>query len=338
MDGHYIKLNSMLWMRIKYRLSLLHKSLLFKIGFGKLLLKNRYGERILVYHGIDAVGETRYNSRFISKDNFEAFIKYITRNYNVISLNDYFSKNFKKDTLNIALTFDDGYLNNYTYVIPILKKYNVPANFYISTVHEKAPYLWPDFLDIVSYHTNKKEIVIGNTTYHKNSKNEFINNGISLKNRAKTLSYKSIKGIYEIFADDWKTLPPDDYKDYWNLMNAEQIKDISNHPLFTIGAHGETHASLIDIAFEEAKQEILNSKKALEKICNKPIEEFAFPFGYYNTKLAKYCEDIGFKRLLLVDYNSDDDKKNETWKNRFVMNPYISLEYQLACLLKGSYF
>ena len=61
-------------------------------------------------------------------------------------------------------------------------------------------------------------------------------------------------------------------------------------------------------------------------------------FGYYNQELADYCQEIGFERLLLVDYNTKEDAENDTWKNRFVMNPYISMEQQLACLLKGSYF
>jgi peptidoglycan/xylan/chitin deacetylase (PgdA/CDA1 family) len=328
----------MLWMRIKYRLGLLYKTILFKLGFGKFLLRNRYGERILVYHGIDEVGETKYNSRFISKVFFEEFIKYITTHYNVISLDDFYQKKFKKDTLNIALTFDDGYLNNYKYAVPILEKYKVPASFYITTIHDKAPYLWADFLDIVSYHTDKKKVILERNLYQKNDKHEFIWNGISMKNVAKALPYDVLKMIYEVFKDDWKALPPKKYEDYWMLMNAQQIKEISENPLFTIGAHGETHASLVDIPLEEAKKEILHSKTQLENICNQPITEFAFPFGYYRQELADYCTEIGFERLLLVDYNTKEDAKNDAWKNRFVMNPYISMEHQLACLLKGSYF
>lgn len=328
----------MLWLRIKYRLGLLYKTILFKLGFGKLLLKDRYGERILVYHGIDEVGETKYNSRFISKAFFEEFIKYITTHYNVISLDDFYQKKFKKNTLNIVLTFDDGYLNNYKYAVPILKKYNVPACFYITTIHEKAPYLWADFLDLVSYHTQKEEVILERNLYQKNHKKEFIWNGISMKNVAKALPYDILKIIYAIFKEDWEALPPKKYEDYWKLMNAQQLKEIADHPLFTIGAHGETHASLTDIPLAEAKQEILYSKQQLEQICKQPITEFAFPFGYYNQELAEYCEKIGFERLLLVDYNTEKDAKNEAWQNRFVMNPYISMEKQLACLLKGSYF
>jgi len=325
-------------MRIKYRVGLLYKIILFKLGFGKFLLKNRYGERILLFHGIDRVGETKYNSRFMSTVFFEEFIKYITTHYNVISLDDFYQKKFKKDTLNIAITFDDGYLNNYTYAVPILEKYKVPACFYITTIHEKAPYLWADFLDLVSYHTNKEEIIFERNLYRKNDKKEFIWNGISLKNVAKALPYNVLKLLYDVFEDDWKTLPPKDVEDYWKLMNAEQIKEIANHPLFTIGAHGETHASLVDIPLEDAKQEIANSKQQLEIICQQPITEFAFPFGFYNQEVIEYCEEIGFKRLLLVDYNTKEDAKNQACQQRFVMNPYISMEQQLACLLKGSYF
>ncbi|WP_044400330.1 polysaccharide deacetylase family protein [Lacinutrix sp. Hel_I_90] len=328
----------MIWIRIKYRLGLLYKISLFKLGFGRLLLKNRYGERILLFHGIDKTGETRYNSRFISKTFFEEFIKYITTHYNVISLDDFYKKKFKKNILNVALTFDDGYLNNYVYAIPILEKYNVHASFYITTVHEKTPYLWPDFLDLVSFHTEKEQVVFERNLYQKSIKNEFIWNGVSLKNAAKVLPYDVLKLIYTVFKSDWNALPPEDYKEYWKLMTEEQIMEIAKNPLFTIGAHGETHVSLIDIPFEEAKREVLASKQKLETICKQPITEFAFPFGFYNKEIAEYCKEIGFERLLLVDYNTKEDTKNEAWKNRFVMNPYISLEQQLAYLLKGSYF
>ena len=328
----------MLLKRIQYRLCMLYRSILLKLGFHKFVLKDRYGERILLFHGIDSIGETRYNSRFFSKDYFEKFIRYITTHYHLISLDDYYQKKFKPHTLNIALTFDDGYLNNYAYAIPILEKYNVPASFYITTIHKKAHYLWTDFLDIVSFHTPKQEVLFEQHLYKKKQNVFYRKNGASIKNTAKNLSYHQLKGLYNVFERDWKNLLPETYKEYWQLMSLEQIKEIADHPLFTIGSHAETHANLTMIPFDAAKKEILSSKRQLEMICQKPIEEFAFPFGYYTKELAAYCLEIGYKKILLIDYNTCDDKNNFAYQNRFVMNPYISLDLQIVCLLKNSYF
>lgn len=328
----------MLWIKIKYRLILIYLTFLLKAGFRKLLLRNRYGERILVFHGIDTKGETCFNSRFISKDYFEKFIIYITTHYNIVSLDDFHQKKFKPNTLNIALTFDDGYLNNYTHAIPILKKYNVPACFYITTIYKKNNFLWCDFLDLVSFYSKKSDVLFEGNLFVKNNKNEFIYHGISLKNRCKTLPYSKISPLYEIFKEEWKEIQSMSLEAYWKLMSPDQIKEITNDSLFTIGSHSLTHANLAEIAPNEANEEILSSKKVLEDICGHTIDEFAFPFGTYTNTAVNYCKSLGLKKILLVDYNNKVDEKDPILLKRFVINPYIPINHQLIFLLKGSYF
>lgn len=328
---------TLLLIKIKYRLLLLKYKLLLNLGFEKKLLKNRYGERIIVFHGIDKTGETKYNSRFISEAYFENFLKYITTHFNLISLKDYYAKKFKRNTLNIALTFDDGYLNNYKYALPILEKYKIPVSFFITTIHQKHDFLWTDFLDLVSFHTSKKEVLFENSIYQKNAKNEFSFNNKTLKNRCKEISFEKIAQLFEIFKKDWEEIKEKPLDDYWKLMNFEQIKKINDNPLFTIGVHGNTHVNLVDIPLKDAEREILKSKHILETICKKTIYEFAFPFGYYINEHIQYAEKIGFSKILLVDYNNESHKKNEILRSRFVINPYISEKEQLFFLLKGSY-
>lgn len=327
----------MIWIKIKYRFYLFINTLLFKIGFANWLLKTRYGERIIVFHGIDEVGETKYNSRFHSVHFFEKFIQYATTNYNVISLDDFYNKKFKPNTLNIVITFDDGYLNNYKNAVPVLEKYTVPATFFITTISNNADFLWPDFLDLVSFYTSKSEILFENNQYSKNNKNEFIYKGISLKNKCKNLSYREIQPLFSIFEEEWKHIQSKPLRDYWKLVNEKQIKEIEKNPLFTIGSHSYTHANLAEISVEDAKLEILKGKEILESICEKSISEFAFPFGTYNSELVSFCKEIGFNKVLLLDYNSAHDKKDLSLKNRFVMNPHVNFKMQIMYLLKGKY-
>ena len=303
----------------------------------KYLLKNRYGERIVVFHGIDLNGNTKYNSRFVSKDYFENFIKYILTHFNVISLSDYYNKKFKPNTLNIAITFDDGYLNNYTYALPILKKYKVPASFYITTIHNLKDYLWADYLDLVSYHTSKRDLLFKGDVYRKNSKNEFMHNDTSLKSKCKSLRYEELIELYELFQEEWTEIAQET-EDYWKLMDNHQLKEIANDSLFNVGAHGKTHANLEILEIEEAISELEESKEYLESVCDINIKEFAFPFGYYNNSLVEQCKKMGYEKILLVDYHDVSDTNDESLKNRFVINPHISMKHQLACLLKGSYF
>jgi peptidoglycan/xylan/chitin deacetylase (PgdA/CDA1 family) len=311
---------------------------MLKLGFKKLMLKNRYGERILVFHGIDKDGKTCYNSRFFSLKYFESFISFISENYNIISLDDYNAKKFKPNTLNLALSFDDGYLNNFKYALPVLEKYKIPASFYITTIHENKKYLWADFLDLVSFYSEKDEVIFLDLKYTKTKKNEFVCDNISLKNKAKSLDYEDIVKLYDIFKDEWEIIQKKNLSDYWQLMNLDQIKEISQNPLFTIGAHGDTHVNLIKIKGDVAKKEILESKNKLDEICNTSITEFAFPFGYYTKELADFCLSNGYEKILLLDYNNKEDSQITQYKNRFMMNPYISQELQLVCLLKGNYF
>ena len=236
------------------------------------------------------------------------------------------------------MTFDDGLFNNYELALPILKKYNVPATFFITTIHEKYPFIWPDYIDLVSFYTAKTEVIFEGNLHKKNRKNEFVFNGISLKNSCKSLEFHQIETVFSLFTAEWQTIIKNNLAEYWKLMNAAQIKEISDNHLFSIGSHAMTHANLIEMDNADAKEELVKSKRILEDITGKEITAFAFPFGTYNQNLVDSCEEIGYSKILLLDYNSEKDKENESLKKRFVVNPYISQKHLLSCLLKDSYY
>ncbi len=327
----------MLLLKIKYRLALAYKSVLFRLGLGHHLLRNRYGERILVFHSLDFDGNTSYNSRFVSGNYFETLILHFKKHYHLISLDDYYARKFKANTLNIAITFDDGLNNNYALALPILEKHQVPAAFFITTINDNKKIIWSDFLDLVTFYTTKKEVLFDGNLYRKNRKNEFAHQGVTLKSYCTQIDFDQIKLLYNVFEEDWNNINTHELETYWKLMSHEQLRAIAQNPLFKIGAHGTTHANLVAISKEKAQQEMLQSKTTLEQITKKNITAFAFPFGTYTDELIAYCETIGFSKILLLDYNSEKDKEKSVLKNRFVINPYISKNQLLACLLKGSY-
>jgi peptidoglycan/xylan/chitin deacetylase (PgdA/CDA1 family) len=88
---------------------------------------------VLLYH---RVCEDLRDSVTIGVQQFEQHVRFLAENYRIARLQDLISPN--PDDAGeplIAVTFDDGYLDNYRFAAPILAKYRVHATFFVSTDH-----------------------------------------------------------------------------------------------------------------------------------------------------------------------------------------------------------
>lgn len=95
---------------------------------------------ILMYHAVsdDLWG---YSELFVSPSDLEQQLAYLTENgYDPIFFEDL--PDLEEYDKPVILTFDDGYLDNYTELYPLLQKYNVKATIFVITssmgVHEKS--------------------------------------------------------------------------------------------------------------------------------------------------------------------------------------------------------
>ena len=77
------------------------------------------------------------------------------------------------------------------------------------------------------------------------------------------------------------------------LLDWEELKKISENGI-TIGSHTTTHASLIDIETESARQDISNSKSELEDALGRSVNFFAYPYGLFNEQVEKLVVEAGY--------------------------------------------
>lgn len=108
--------------------------IIFLLSFAGInFYQKNYVLPILMYHSVspDATAKNRLT---VSPEAFERQIGFLKRYYYVLPL-EYLAglvKEKKKiPSRALAITFDDGYRDNYTYVFPILKKYNLPATIFV---------------------------------------------------------------------------------------------------------------------------------------------------------------------------------------------------------------
>jgi len=87
--------------------------------------------RILMYHQVVPEKERENNDLIISVEKLEEQFIHIQQNFKTVFFNELEQKKNVKNK--IILTFDDGYYNNYQYLIPLLEKYHLKATICIPT-------------------------------------------------------------------------------------------------------------------------------------------------------------------------------------------------------------
>jgi peptidoglycan/xylan/chitin deacetylase (PgdA/CDA1 family) len=250
---------------------------------------------IIMYHGIDTKGTNPFNQKHLGIKDFEKHIIFLKKKCNIISVKDYFEEKFIKNKINVAITFDDGYLNNYTNAFPILEKYKVPETFYCTGLNKtEDDILWADFLNITSTFTNKTITVEGEVFVKKGQLYVSTSTGKNIYETVKNINpeYLFKKRLMEEFSDI-KFKKDKHIDEYWKLMTYEQIRDVSKSKYVAIGSHGFYHNNLGNIKLENAKKEIEESVMYLQNITQTKIDSIAFPDGSYNREVLNICKKMG---------------------------------------------
>src|SRR5262245_47950086 len=102
---------------------------------------HRYEVGILTMHGVMDTGEHTAWVPLrpqLSRWRLEECVRGLSNYYHFISLEDAVSMLTGRKPVrpySLVLTFDDGYRNNIKHALPILRRYGVPATFFVATGH-----------------------------------------------------------------------------------------------------------------------------------------------------------------------------------------------------------
>ena len=117
-------------------------------------LENSYmGITVLMYHAISKAKES--NKYTLEEKDFQSHIEFLyTNNYKCILVDEYYQSLLnpllKISEKSVVITFDDGHESNYTIALPLLKKYNFKATFFITTDWiGKLGYMKPEHLRVL---------------------------------------------------------------------------------------------------------------------------------------------------------------------------------------------
>ena len=279
--------------KIRHKAAVIYRERLVKAQYPLLTIVNRKQEEKkgaigLVYmlhhiseknpHGIPTNEDLKVSPSFLES----IIIKYKKQGFDIISLdqlNNIITSNKKPKRPFFAFTIDDGYLDNYIQALPIFERQQVPFTIFVATDFiDKKAILWWDIIEKLVLKNNS--IIFDGNRYQCQTFQEKWNVFRIL--REKILNFDQTKFdilLKESFSEydiDW--LEPIRRE----AMSWDQVKEISQHPLCTIGGHTVSHLALNQLSDGDFRREISEGITKLQDVIGKPISHFAYPYGSPN--------------------------------------------------------
>jgi peptidoglycan/xylan/chitin deacetylase (PgdA/CDA1 family) len=204
----------------------------------------------------------------------------------------------------VHLTFDDGYQNNYTRLVPFLKERQLPFTLFVTTgAVAKEEWQFVDRVYCAFLRTSKK--VWQDEADRPIPIPEDRSSRIQLADAVFAVLRESGKPEAEsLMARVDDLLPPQEWKicreryKENQLMTPAQLAQLAADPLVCIGSHGHHHFSFnASLREEDVRDEMNASRVWLNDITGTETMAFAFPYGQAVdiTPLAKtICQQVGY--------------------------------------------
>ena len=283
-----------------------------------------------MYHYTRDLRNSRYpNIKGLDVNLFEQQLDYFNENFTPVSMEQVLDAVKNKIELPpnaVLLTFDDGYIDNFTYAMPLLEKKGIQGSFFIpgKTFREHK------LLDVNKVHFILSSTEIGNLVSSLNKKMDYY--------RGSEFKYPSVKELYEEYAepnrfDDKDTIYvkrmlqtalPEKIRNlisselfeefvgiseeqfaYELYMTEDQIRTLKRHGMF-IGIHGYDHYWLGKLDKLQMQQDIENALNALDEFVDRNSWVINYPYGNYSDDVISFARENGAVIGLSIEVRTAD--------------------------------
>lgn len=257
------------------------------------------GPHILMYHGVSSVarrGLENCEGKHVELDHFACQLKTVAESRRVIPLKDLIAGIRCGQTLRdaVAITFDDGYENNFINAARVLTDFRMSATFFLATGYIGADrWLWVDRLEFILGHTRRDRLRLPGFPA------ELPLHTLEDKKRALRHIKDFVKSRLDGSADELlqeveRQCGGDDVAPYgdYRFMTWDQARQLADAG-FDIGAHTVNHAILSRRKLEDAKREVLDSRDRIVAEIGRCSRIFCYPNGRagdYTPEIARWCE------------------------------------------------
>ena len=287
-----------------------------------------------MYHYTRDLKHSRYPEiKGLDIGQFKAQVKFFAENFNVVRMEDVIEafevgKDLPENA--VLLTFDDGYIDHYTFALPVLEDYGLQGSFFIPG----KTFATHQLLDVNKIHYILASADIRKLVVDVKERMEYY--------RGREFDYPDIKTLWEQYAIDGRydakdiifikrmlqtVLPErvrnqissDLFKKYVGVseeqlayelyMSDAQIRAMKRRGMF-IGIHGYDHYWLGNLSPEKMREDISKALETMEEFIDMHAWVMNYPYGNYSSDVLEFIEGKGAvvgltTEVRIADLNKD---------------------------------
>jgi sugar transferase (PEP-CTERM/EpsH1 system associated) len=270
--------------------------------------------RVLTYHRVLPLAESLqypFQGMMMAQDLFEAQMAYLVRHYTVLDLNEAIRllQEGRLPRRAVTVTFDDGYGDNFDYAWPILKKYRIPATFFLVTgVLDRTVRLWWDEVARDIRRLGEKSDFRGGHPEDLPSwmvplladlrrggdcrriAQRVVHRLNNLPRQERLESVDALRARVQVTTGD----QPEP------MLTWEQVREMHRSGM-QVGAHTVSHAFIDELDDAGAEMEIQGSVDRIQEQLHVPTRVFSFPRGRFRAGLEAIFQKAGIAAAVTTE-------------------------------------
>lgn len=215
----------------------------------------------------------------------------------------------------LAVTFDDGYLDNLRTALPLLEKHEIPATLFVvgHAIGRRREFWWDALQRAVLESGPLPEVL--DFPFGSGVQRHLVDHRESDPVAADWRADGATPGgpRQQLFGDLWSAivvLPPAeqdaavDHLLQWAgqpleppstrlPMSPDELAAFAGHPLITIGNHTLDHLSLPDLSPERQQAQVTAGHQLIAELTGRPPDRFSYPFGRYAEPARNALQSLG---------------------------------------------
>lgn len=270
---------------------------------------------ILTFHRIMPRGQEYFIPPMaMDESTFSKLIERLAMAKRLVSLDEgvRLLKDGKLQGNKVAISFDDGYLDNYTLGRKIMQRIGAPATFFVpvAPIDRQTPYWWDHLYDVILRRT--EDLLTWGLarrfpqTVHRAFETIYAASACSLGERCRVL----VQALNALGETERKAFLCDFEQEFGPcateglLMNWDDVQQLQREG-FAIGSHSVAHIPLTDLDKEAARREIVESSELISQRIGKRPTGFCFPRGAYSSEHARMVADAGYDYAVTTHFGSN---------------------------------